>query len=74
MDATREVRQLCFDFPVDDFTVTGRGDNRRRPDPSESEIWGPLTAAIRAQWSEEERRLRMGFVESSSRRRRLAHC
>ena len=54
--------RLFLDFPEDDFEVTGRGDNRRRPDPTEDEI-KEMCAQIRATWSDEETRIRMGFSE-----------
>lgn len=62
--------RLFLDFPDDDFDVTGRGDNRRRPDPTEEEIQAAC-AAIRATWSDDEARIRMGF--SDIRRNRLTH-
>jgi hypothetical protein len=54
--------RLFLDFPDDDFDVTGRGDNRRRPDPTPEEI-AAMCAEIRATWSDDEARVRMGFSE-----------
>ena len=54
--------QLCFDFPENDFDLTGRGDNRRRPDPTESEI-AALCKQIRAGWTDDEMRVRQGFSD-----------
>ena len=74
MDATLTASQLLFDFlqapkvAQEDYGITGRGDNGRRPDPSESEI-AEMCERIRAGWSDEELRLRQGF--SDIRRDRL---
>lgn len=40
-----------------DLPRRGRGGNRRPPadDPTEAQIWGPLTAEIQATWSDLER-------------------
>lgn len=62
--------RLFLDFPEDDFDVTGRGDNRRRPDPTEQEI-AAACEEIRRGWSDEETRIRMGFSEI--RRNRLPY-
>ena len=74
MDATLTASQLLFDFlqapkvAQEDYGLTGRGVNRRRPDPSESES-AEMCERIRAGWSDEELRLRQGF--SDIRRDRL---
>lgn len=59
-----------LDWPENDFDTTGRGDNRRRPDPTEEEI-AAMCEQIRAGWSDDEMRIRQGFSEI--RRNRLAY-
>lgn len=42
------------EYPANDFSVTGPGDHRRRPDPSPEEI-RRICQKFQASWTDEER-------------------